>query len=234
MRPIAYALVALAGTLLATRAFAQITSWSDSLGSSTGRPDVHLTVFGAFAQPEGDFAAMSSTRAGFARRGAGLGLEFSARYQHDIETGAMILVQRNATNTDALGKSIGAYFFANGYPGAAPAVSSTEWTLTWVLVKAGFTPQVGKRARVSVDVYGGVLYGNNPEFKLVASNWSVVHDSRPWVGAAAGAGAGLRWRDHLTIGLLYLSGSAGSWSGFLSSSQPVSTLHATLGYAFGH
>jgi hypothetical protein len=170
MRPIAFALGALAGTLFATQAFAQITSWSDSRGSSADPRDVHVTVFGAFAQPEGDFGAMSPSTAGFAKRSAGLGLDFSARFQHDFETGAMILIHRNATNTDALGKSIGAYYFANGYPGAPPAVSSKEWTLTWVLVKAGFAPQVGKRARVFVDVYGGALYGVNPEFKLVASS----------------------------------------------------------------
>ena len=234
MRPIAFALGALAGTLFVTQAFAQITSWSDSRGSSADPRDVHLTLFGAFAQPEGDFGAMTSSTAGFAKRSAGLGLDFSARFQHDFETGAMILVHRNATNTDALGKAIGAYYFANGYPGAPPAVSSKGWTLTWVLVKAGFAPQVGRRARIFVDVYGGALYGVDPEFKLIASNWSVVHDSQAWVRGAAGAGAGLRWQNHLTIGLLYLSGSAGGSGGGSFFRQPVSTLHATLGYAFGH
>jgi hypothetical protein len=48
-------------------------------------------------------------------------------------------------------------------------------------------------------------------------------------------GAGLRWRDHLAIGLLYLYGSfQPSARAFTSPRQEISTLHATLGYSFGH
>lgn len=239
MRPIAAISAALACTLLVTQAFAGITTWSNPRDAGPIAIEARVTVFGTFAQPEGDFGSTASSWAAFARTGAGLGLDFSARYSHDIETGVLLLTEWNSFDSEAFELRLADALRQVGIASEPLEVSATRWHITWGVAKVGYAPKVSGQLRASVDIYGGALYGRSPDFELVAAppglRVGLVADS--WFGLAAGAGAGLRWRDHLSLGILYLSGAAAQGRSGADSSpfrHPISTLNATIGYTFGH
>lgn len=230
---------ALAVTILAGQASAQITTWSNPRNPDPRVREGHLTVFGAFALPTGNFGSTSASSGSFAGSGAGLGLEFSALYAHDIESGGIVLVDRNPTDVAALEASLGAALQQNGISPDPLVISAGSWQLAWGLLKVGYAPRVGRHLQACVDAYGGALFSLYPEMKLVEGppGLSIRRAHESWLGPAAGVGVGLRWHEHVKVGLLYLSGAAGSkWRGsaFSISRQQVQSLHATLGYAFGY
>jgi hypothetical protein len=234
MQPSVFVSAALAFAILATPARASLSIWSPDSGQ--GANETRLSVFGAYALPTGNFGSTSVAMAGYAMPGAGLGLDISTRYSRGIEVGAVVLVERNPMDTGALGTSLAAFLRASGLPSEPLVVSATEWQTGWGFLKVGYAPRVGAQLRAAIDVYGGALLGTFPEVRLAAAPPGIFLHQRAetWVGLATGAGAGLRWRDHLAIGLLYLVGPShrnSSWG--TTPRQPVSTLHATLGYTFG-
>ena len=240
-RFVAAVFAVLACSLLAAEARAvRVTSFNDPPDAGPRVLDVHLTFFGTFASPRGDFGSTSSDHPAFAMPGAGAGLEISGRYRHEIEAGGVLVVDRNSTDSHAIGAAFATELRGYGLPSDPLVLSATSWSTAWILGKVGYAPRLGKHLRGFVDLYGGGLYAGDPVVKLVASppQLSISVKQVVWshAGLAAGAGAGVRYGDHLTLGLLYLSSSV--WP--VKSSDPdvaeqqnrLSILHATLGYAF--
>ena len=189
--------------------------------------------------PLGDFGSTTKPQAAFARSGAGLGLDCSERFPHDFETGAMLLVDVQPTDGDALGATAAAILRQYGIPSDPFVISATSWRIAWVLGKAGYAPRLREHLNASLDLYFGALYGRFPRISLIAAppNASASGRQQPWIGMAAGAGAGLRFRNHYMVQFVYLSGiDQPAWYGEqVATSHPtVSALHATLGYVFGH
>ena len=237
MRPCAVVPLALAGMLFAAQARAQITPWSNPRPADSRAHTSHVTVFGAFAAPEGELAHMSPSGAAFARPGASLGLDYAAHFTHDIEAGGMLLFDGSPTHGGAFAAAFAAVWARDGFGPGPVVVPATSLRITWGLLKAGYAPQVGGRLQAEVHVYGGGFYSNWPEVEVldVPSGLPRFQFSQSLLGLAMGAGAGVRWRDHLTVSLLYLSGSpAQFWSEDLAYRERVSMLHLTLGYTFGH
>lgn len=239
MRPVAVMSAALACTLLASQAVAGITTWSNPRDPGPRATDTRLTVFATYAFPQGEFGSTSSSGAAHARAGMGLGLDFSSRYSHDLEAGVVLLGDLNPTDSDALGRNFAATLRRYGLPSEPFVVDAKPWQTAWLLAKVGYAPKLAERLRVSVDVYGGWLYGDIPELELIAGppNVSLRQAKSSWFGLAAGLGAGLSWRDRVTVGIRYLSGASPVASGATYDSpfrRPLTTLHATLGYTFGH
>jgi hypothetical protein len=236
MRSVNPAILILLGLVLATTAFAGITPWSDHSGDVPGQDDTRLTLFVAIAVPSGDFGETNSYQAGFARTGGGGGLDVTSHYRPGIEGGVLAWADVHPVNVGVIEHDLRTALEAFGYPSDSLRLSASAWNSFWTLAKLGYSPKTGRDWRVFGDVYGGALFVRTPAIKALSTPAGVTVTSvrHFWMGFATGVGGGLCWRDRLSVGLLYLSGSLRRDDTDLrQTSHPrVQALHATLGYSF--
>ena len=236
MRSAALVIAVLAGLCVAASASATaaITSWSEKRDGPSRALDVRVYLLGSLTLPTGDFGSMVSNRAGFATRGAGLGLDVTGRFRHGIEGGGLLWVDYNPTDSGELSASFNAALRRFGIQTDNIRLSATGWTSGWALGKFGVAARGADGTRPFVDLYGGAMFDRSPAVVFRSSSGSfAASPGRSWIGLAAGAGAGVRWRARLTLGLLWLTGVAQPFDA-KTGYQPVSTLHATLGWTLSH
>ena len=197
MRRRGVALVVLASALLASGVHAQIASWDASPDSGARPVSSHLALFGALGIPNGAFARTDlSADAGYATRGVGFGIEYTDRFRHGLENGALLLVARNPLDVGAFTANLRAFLRPLiGASADSLRFSATGWTSVWGLAKFGAAPAVGWHLRPFVAVYGGGVYARSPRVEVVATPSRSCGAARPrrrgsdWPGAPAPASA---------------------------------------------
>ena len=168
--------------------------FSNSIFAQKNTSQMHFSVYGGAALPQGDFSSTNGQKAGFAKTGLCGMVETTKYLNENVIWISSISLAINSLDENEMENKL-----------SGSTVSSGNYITTWAMTGVGFKTVVSP----SVNIYGaaqiGLLLSRFPDITLSSGGKSITQTTKMGIAFAYGFGAGVVINE-INLGIRYFSG----------------------------
>ena len=208
--------------------------FASAIFAQEGPKSKRFTVFALVAQPTGDFASTTSSKAGDAVTGFGVGIDYSHPLDKNFSWFTTLSLSINSVDEAALTDQL-EFELEESVQIDAGTYKST-YALTGLSAKTSISS--------TIDIYGfgqaGLVFGATPEATITILGGKATLDAASALSIAFGVGGGMVINDKINVGIRYATGEpqyeatiSGPGGQFTNKyKQPTAIIQVVAGFSF--